>query len=173
MKTLTTISFLSILFVTHTSFYVKSVSKSRYYVVIDKSDYELTVYDSDGWLVVYPCVFGNDDLEDKMMQGDRRTPEGTFTIIHKRNHAKWSRMLMLDYPTKESYEKFNRRKANGEIPPNAKIGGDIAIHGTWPHDEYMIDQYKNWTLGCISLKNEHVEQLYEMMTNGTKVTIRE
>jgi murein L,D-transpeptidase YafK len=174
MKTVTSFSLLGVLFIASTSFYSKTiVTKPTYYIIIDKSDYELTVYDADGWLVTYPCVFGNDDQGDKMQQGDRKTPEGSFTITQKRIHGKWDRMMMLDYPTKESYQKFNQRKANGQIAKTAKIGGDIGIHGTWPHEDYAIDQYQNWTQGCISLKNEHVEQLYDMMTAGSKVIIRE
>ena len=129
------------------------------YILIDKSDYELSIYDREGWYATYPVVFGNNTLVDKKMQGDRNTPEGTFKIETKRVHDKWHRFLSLDYPNKESWEKFNRRKQKGEIPSTAKIGGGIGIHGTWPHEDYQIDRYRNWTLGCISMKNEDVEAL--------------
>ncbi len=161
------------LFVISTSFYANSNSKHNFYLVIDKSEYELIVYKDDDWIIAYPVVFGSDDLGDKMMQGDRKTPEGTFAITTKRKHDKWNKIMMLDYPTKESYVKFNQRKAAGIIPANAKIGGSIAIHGTWPHDDYMIDQYRNWTLGCISMKNEHLDELFKVLPAGAKVIIRE
>jgi len=141
-------------------------------IVIDKSDYELSVYDDKGWYATYPVVFGNNSLADKKMQGDKNTPEGTFHIWLKRVHDKWCRFMALDYPNKESYEKFKQRKQRGEIPSNASIGGDIGIHGTWPHDDYMIDRYKNWTLGCISMKNDDVKEVYSFTNPGTKVTIR-
>jgi lipoprotein-anchoring transpeptidase ErfK/SrfK len=80
--------------------------------------------------------------------------------------------MALNYPTAADVEKFNQRKAQGLIPKSAKIGGDIGIHGTWPHEDYAIDKFQNWTLGCISLKNEHVEQLYSMISVGTKITIQ-
>jgi murein L,D-transpeptidase YafK len=142
------------------------------YIVIDKSDYELNVYDDKGWYATYPVVFGNNSLSDKRMEGDRNTPEGTFHILAKRIHDKWDRFMSLDYPTKESYDKFMQRKRNGEIPANAKIGGDLGIHGTWPHDDYIIDRYKNWTMGCISMKNIDVEDLYTYVRPGTRVVIR-
>ena len=141
-------------------------------IIIDKSDYELNVYDDKGWYATYPVVFGNNSLADKKMQGDKNTPEGVFHINAKRVHEKWCRYLSIDYPTKESYEKFNQRKQRGEIPANASIGGGIGIHGTWPHDDYMIDRYKNWTLGCISMKNGDVIEVYRFINPGTKVTIR-
>jgi murein L,D-transpeptidase YafK len=142
------------------------------YLVIDKSDYELNVYDDKGWFATYPVVFGNGSLDDKKMEGDRNTPEGSFHIISKKIHDKWDRFMALDYPTKESYEKFKQRKLSGEIPATAKIGGGVGIHGTWPHDDYIIDRYKNWTMGCISMKNNDVEDLYSYLPVGARVTIR-
>lgn len=142
------------------------------YVVVDKSDYELKVYDDEGWYATYPVVFGSKDLSDKMMEGDRRTPEGTFKIISKRPHEKWHKMLMLDYPNKESWAKFNERKAKGIIPQKAKIGGGIAIHGTWPNDNIVVDDYTNWTNGCISVKNKDLDELDSYLPVGTRVIIQ-
>jgi murein L,D-transpeptidase YafK len=142
------------------------------YIIIDKSDYELSVYDEQGWYATYPVVFGNNSLDDKKMEGDKKTPEGTFHIIRKRVHEKWYRFLSLDYPTKESWEKFKRRKQSGEIPASASIGGSIGIHGTWPNEDYIIDKYKNWTMGCISMKKDDVLELYGYTPVGTKVIIR-
>jgi len=141
-------------------------------IMIDKSDYELSVYDDKGWYATYPVVFGNNSLEDKKMEGDKNTPEGSFRITNKKIHEKWYRFMGIDYPTKESWEKFNARKKRGEIPASASIGGSIGIHGTWPHEDFIIDKYKNWTLGCISMKNEDVEDLYRFTPSGTKVTIK-
>ena len=172
-----------LLFTAHSS---KSVSSTKLFkrsaagdgpvgtisILIDKSDYELSVYDDKGWYATYPVVFGNNSLDDKKMEGDKKTPEGSFKIISKKVHDKWYRFLALDYPTKESWEKFNRRKQLGEIPASASIGGSIGIHGTWPHEDFIIDKYKNWTMGCISMKNDDVREVYGYTTVGTKVTIR-
>lgn len=141
-------------------------------ILIDKSDYELSVFDDKGWYATYPVVFGNNSLDDKKMEGDKNTPEGRFRIQSKRIHEKWCRFLALDYPNEQSVEKFRKRKKEGEIPVQARIGGGIGIHGTWPHEDFVVDQYRNWTLGCISMKNEHVEELYRYTTVGTAVTIR-
>jgi lipoprotein-anchoring transpeptidase ErfK/SrfK len=141
-------------------------------IVVDKSNYEMYVYDKLGWFATYPVVFGNNSLDDKKMEGDRNTPEGSFKIVNKRVHEKWDRYMGLDYPTAESLAKFNMRKRRGEIPSNASPGGGVGIHGTWPHDDYIIDNYKNWTNGCISLKNEDVEDLYSYVPIGTPVTIQ-
>lgn len=142
------------------------------YMIIDKSDYELHVYDENGWFATYPVVFGNKNLSDKKMEGDRNTPEGEFHINAKRMHNKWHKFISIDYPNEGSWKKFKERKNRGEIPSAARIGGGIGIHGTWPHEDYQIDRYNNWTLGCISLKNEDIDHLYAYLKIGTKLIIR-
>lgn len=170
-KLMLPVAFLLIFFCC-TSFHSTQLYDSPYYIIINKSKYELYVYDSKGWLATYPVVFGNNDLRDKLFEGDRKTPEGTFTIISKRIHPKWDRFMMLNYPTQEDYEKFHERKTDGLVPENAKIGGGIGIHGTWPHEDFQINRYRNWTDGCISMRNEDVEELYNLIPVGTKVIIR-
>jgi murein L,D-transpeptidase YafK len=155
----------------HKRFFTSGPS-GNIYIVVDKSDYELNVYDDEGWYATYPVVFGSKDLSDKMMEGDRRTPEGTFRIISVRPHNKWHRMLMLDYPNQQSWTKFRQRKASGLIPASAKIGGGIAIHGTWPNDNIVVDDFTNWTNGCISLKNEDIDDINSFLSIGTIVEIK-
>ncbi len=182
---------LTTLFICNTSFIVKKKKKKSksattitvkkvvpYYnpnctIIVDKSDYELKVYDTEGWLATYPVVFGNKTLADKRMEGDRCTPEGTFRIINKRDNYKWNKFISFDYPTNESYAKFNTRKANGEIPQDAKIGGSIGIHGTWPGSEYVVENYINWTEGCISMRNEDLDELYSILPLNTKLVIQQ
>ncbi len=149
------------------------LSENSFKVLIIKSEYALKLYDEAGdWIATYPVVFGNKDLGDKMMQGDKKTPEGIFHIVAKRKHEKWNRFILIDYPTVDSYNKFRKRKADGLIPADAKIGGDIGIHGTWPHEDYAIDQYRNWTEGCVSTKNDYVQELFNLLPVGTTVEIR-
>lgn len=142
------------------------------FIIIDKSDYELNIYDDEGWYATYPVVFGSKNLGDKMMEGDRKTPEGSFRIISKRPHEKWGRFMLIDYPTKADIAKFQQRKAKGYLPANAKIGGGIGIHGTWPRDEMVVDYFQNWTNGCISLKREEMNEIYSMIPVGTSISIR-
>lgn len=143
-----------------------------FYIVIDKSDYELKVYDDEGWYATYPIVFGSKDLSDKMREGDKRTPIGTFKVILKKIHPKWGQELLLDYPTEESYRKFTTRKAQGLIPRNASIGSGIAIHATRPEEEWTVDKFYNWTDGCVSVKYSEMKDLYSSIPVGTRVTIK-
>lgn len=141
-------------------------------IVIDKSDYLLSIYDDKGLFARYPVVFGTNPDQDKFKQGDRRTPEGEFSIRYIQKHKKWHLMMMLDYPTPECIRKFERRKKEGEVGLNDSPGSAIGIHGTWPHDDYLIDNYSNWTDGCISLKNNHIEDLKKYVYDGIKVEIQ-
>lgn len=144
---------------------------ATYSVVIDKSNYQLKVFDEDGWLITYPVVFGSSEMTDKMMEGDRRTPEGHYRIISKKIHPEWGYFLLLDYPTQTDIEKFNERKQQGLIPANAKPGGGIGIHATRRNEDRFVDYFYNWTLGCISTKREYAKELYFMLPLGTEVTI--
>ena len=145
---------------------------SPYKVVIDKSEYEMTIYDSEGWVATYPVVFGSKNQGDKKMEGDRLTPDGTYRIVAKKYHKSWGCFMLLDYPTKTDYQKFQERKANGKVPKNATIGGGIGIHGTKPSEEYAIDKFMNWTNGCISTKYSDIFEIYDMLPIGTTVVIQ-
>ncbi len=142
-----------------------------YYIVISKKNYELKVYDDEGWYATYPCVFGSNDLRDKFMEGDKRTPEGKFKVLLKKIHPKWGFELLLDYPNEESVHKFKERVSEGLVPRNARIGSGIAIHATRPQEEWTVDYYQNWTDGCVSLKYTEAKDLYSYIPVGTPVTI--
>lgn len=152
---------------------VKDSIKNPYYIIVDKSEYELYVYDDEGWYATYPIVFGSKDLSDKMREGDRRTPDGNFKVILKKIHQKWGPELLLDYPNEVSVQRFKERKAKGLVPKTAKIGNGIAIHATRPQEEWTVDNFYNWTDGCVSVKYTEMKDLYSYIPVGTLVTIRQ
>jgi murein L,D-transpeptidase YafK len=151
------------------------IDADKVFLLIDKSDYRLYLYEDVTLIKIYKVVFGNRDVSDKFVQGDRRTPNGTFRILSKRYDGRWSRFLHLNYPNEESYQKFHQRQTSGLIRKGADIGGGIGIHGveyrSGINDNY-VDQRINWTLGCVSLKNGDVNELYEVVKVGTPVVIR-
>lgn len=152
--------------------WLSNFAASPFYIIVDKSDYELKVYDAEGWYATYPIVFGSKDLGDKMREGDKKTPTGNFTVVLKKIHNKWGPELLLDYPNAESFQRFNDRKAKGLIPKNARIGDGIAIHATRPEEEWTIDNFYNWTDGCVSVKYREMKDLYSYIPAGTKVKIQ-
>ena len=50
------------------------------YILVDKSDYEVQVFDDEGWYATYPGVFGHNELCDKMIEGERKSHEGNSNI---------------------------------------------------------------------------------------------
>lgn len=140
-------------------------------IYIDKSDYKLSLLVNGETVKTYPIVFGFNAVEDKRRQGDGCTPEGHFKVRTQYPHKSWSKFIWIDYPNNDSWEKHNRSKANGEIPGDATIGGEIGIHGTPKGADYVIDEKINWTHGCISMKRADVDELYKCVQKGTPIEI--
>jgi murein L,D-transpeptidase YafK len=140
-------------------------------IQIDKSDYILMVLNKTEILKSYRVVLGSNPKDDKRMEGDRCTPEGTFHIVSKYPHKSWRKFIWIDYPNDESRRKFKEAKLNGEIPKDAKIGGEIGIHGTPEGSDYLIDDKVNWTWGCISLKRKDVDEIYPYINEITEIII--
>lgn len=141
-------------------------------ILIDKSDYTLQIFVKDTLVKTYPVVFGGNPVDDKWRQGDECTPEGIFKINSKYPHKSWSKFIWLNYPTQDSWKKHNQAKKEGLIPSNAKIGGDIGIHGVPEGQDFAIDKRINWTLGCISMKNAAVNEIYPFIDSSTQITIQ-
>lgn len=137
------------------------INKNKIQMVVTKSHYRMDVVYDTTILKSYPVVFGFNALDDKLQQGDGCTPEGTFLIRSKYPHSSWSKFMWIDYPNKDSWVKHYQAKKDGKIPKNASIGGEVGIHGVPKGYDFLIDERENWTLGCISLKNNDVDELYQ------------
>jgi murein L,D-transpeptidase YafK len=149
-----------------------TIDKDKIFLLIDKSNYRLYLYEDTRLLKTYKVVFGNNDLGDKRMQGDRETPEGTFHIVEKHDDKRWNKFMLLDYPTASDEARFRAMKARGRIPSSARIGGGIGIHGVRPGVQSAIDLKINGTNGCIGMKNADVDELFRIVAVGTPVVIR-
>lgn len=148
-------------------------NKDDYTIVVEKGRYTMSILDNMGdTVIIYPVVFGNNDQDDKLIQGDRKTPEGEYEIIEKRDHDKWSKIMMINYPNAADQNKFAERKKKGLIPADARIGDAIAIHGTRDNEDYEIDRQNNWTDGCVATKNKYMEQIFKYIPVGTRVIIK-
>jgi murein L,D-transpeptidase YafK len=138
-------------------------------LVVHKSSRKLTTYKGHTPLKTYPIVLGGNPRGDKMCQGDQCTPEGVYRVKAKYPHAKWTYFIWLDYPNNQNWVKYSKAKRTGHISPKADIGGAIGIHGT--EDDLKNLRGENWTLGCISLVNRHVEEIYPLVDQDTLVVI--
>ncbi len=114
----------------------------------------------------YVAEIGANALGVKQRQGDQATPEGRYRIVAKKDHgrSRYYRALVLDYPNAADRERFAAAKRRGEIPRDARIGGQIEIHGEGGRGQ-------NWTEGCVALSNADIDDLYGRVAVGTRVTI--
>jgi hypothetical protein len=149
-----------------------TMDKSLVTLQVDKSHYCLQVFYRKRMIRSYKAVFGPHPLEDKVVEGDRCTPEGWFTIKNKNPASHYDKFMLLSYPNDSALARFNRMKAKGILPASARIGGDVGIHGIWPGGDDMIEMGVGWTDGCVALKNKDIEELYSMVGVGTKVFIK-
>ena len=148
-----------------------AIDKSQTAILIDKSNYQLTLYYRNKAIKSYPIVLGQSPRGDKRREGDLKTPEGIFKIRDLYPHPSWSRFIWLDYPTQESWRKHLQDKMQGKISLTSRVGSEIGIHGVPRSGDNLIDEQSNWTWGCISLKNEDVDELYEVVQIGTVIKI--
>jgi len=150
---------------------LKKLDKKAIAIVVEKSKYRLTVYYQKKPVKSYAIVLGGNPKDDKLRQGDKRTPEGIFRVKELYFHSEWSRFVLLDYPNQNSWRKFSQAKARGAVKANDDIGGEIGIHGVEKGKDWLIERKINWTLGCVSLKNKDVDEIYLLLQRGTTIKI--
>ncbi len=148
---------------------------SEYALIIRKQERTLAVYHRTEQVKVYPIVIGIASYGPKVYQGDLRTPEGVYRIASKRPHARWSRFMLLSYPNAQDRVRYAMALSEGRVPiidgHAPGIGGLVGIHGTDREDSNVRGD--DWTFGCISLLNQHVAELYDLIPIGTPVLIVE
>lgn len=146
---------------------------SEYAVIVRKEERTLAVYHRTEQLKVYPIVLGIAAYGAKVYQGDLRTPEGVYRISSKRPHARWSRFMLLSYPNAQDRDRYAMALSEGRVPiidgHAPGIGGAVGIHGTDREDSNVRGD--DWTWGCVSLMNQHIAELYDLIPIGTPVLI--
>jgi lipoprotein-anchoring transpeptidase ErfK/SrfK len=143
-----------------------SARTKNHAVIIDKISRTCDLYYNGVLKKTYPIELGPNFMKDKLMAGDRATPEGRYRIsgIKGSGSTKYYKALDLNYPNEEDWEQFRRMKREGKIPKRAGIGGLIEIHGTGGRGG-------DWTSGCIALTNSDIDDLFRYVGVGTPVTI--
>jgi hypothetical protein len=144
-------------------------------VVVHKSAYLLEIYYKGRHFDSFPAVFGrNPDHSAKEWEGDLRTPEGNYLIVEKYYNPRWRWFLRLNYPNYWDRERYDSMRGEGLVPVvnghSRALGGSIGIHGT---DRPRFNRlHINWTLGCISVQNDAIDELERILPVGTLVIIK-
>lgn len=145
---------------------VWSRQSGRTAVVVDKLNHRVHLVRGGRSVRSYPAEFGPAWLDKKVVEGDRATPEGKYKIIKKRGRGqtRYHKALLLNYPNGEDTAAFQRLRRSGAVPHRARMGGLIEIHGDGGKGE-------DWTFGCVSLRNEHMDDVFRQLDIGSPVTI--
>lgn len=147
------------------------IDQQKISILVEKSKYKLTLFYNLKPIKSYPVVFGSNPTGDKLFSGDDKTPEGIYHILDLYPHPHWSKFIWLDYPTSQSWRKHFQAKFSGKINFFLPIGNEIGIHGVPNGQDILIDQRSNWTWGCVSLKNNDINEIYQFLKVGTLVEI--
>jgi hypothetical protein len=144
----------------------ESEKNGDYSIIIDKFSRKCFIYFKGDKKYEFEAELGANWVGDKRVKGDKATPEGMYKISKKfeGSKTKYYKALLLDYPNDEDKKRFKSEIENGYLPPDAKIGGLIEIHGNGGKG---ID----WTEGCIALTDREIELVYRNVRVGTPVTI--
>jgi murein L,D-transpeptidase YafK len=135
-------------------------------IVIEKTAHRLTLYHLGRAMRVYQVALGADPAKDKLVAGDRRTPEGLFSIEARNPYSDYHLSLRISYPDAAHRA---RAQALGASP-----GGDIMIHGL-PNGQGSagaLHRQFDWTNGCIALTDEEIEEIWNIVPIGTPVQIK-
>lgn len=129
-------------------------------IVINKGERRMYLLHNSDVLKEYRVDLGFAPVGDKKIKGDGKTPEGTYYINRKNPNSQFHLSLGISYPNNADRAEA---KAVGKEP-----GGDIFIHGQAKPKKSNRD----WTAGCIAVKNRQIEDIYAMVNKGTTVTLR-
>lgn len=143
-----------------------SEKKKSSLIIVDKYQRQCLVYEKGVFKYLLPIELGSNWLGDKQKAGDKKTPEGVYQIIVKKegNNTIYHKAFLLDYPNEEDLKRFKQNIKGGVIPRNSTVGGAIEIHG-------VGGKGADWTDGCVALVNQDMDKLYKNMEVGTPVII--
>ena len=148
-----------------------TIDKDHVVIQVYKKYDRMYIYYKGKFLTAFRCVFGKNKGGQKLREGDKKTPEGWFSITDVRKHDKWNYFMGIDYPNVQSRENHSKAKAKGVIPANSRIGGSVGIHGVWKNGDLAIKNRFHWTDGCVALNNKNVGLLARIVKPGTRVWI--
>ncbi|MBF9033017.1 L,D-transpeptidase family protein [Rhodobacterales bacterium HKCCE2091] len=128
-------------------------------VVVIKSSRQLLLMHGETVLEAYDFELGFAPEGHKEIEGDGRTPEGSYVIDRRNPNSEYYLSIGISYPNETDVA---AARALGFSP-----GGDIFIHGT-PRE---FRGREDWTAGCIAVSNGDMREIYAMVRDGTAIDI--
>ncbi len=124
-------------------------------VIVNKTRRELLLLRGASVLRSYRIAIGRSPLGHKAREGDLKTPEGAYVIDGRNPKSAYHLALHISYPNDADRE---RARALGIDP-----GGDIMIHGGKEH--------AGDTRGCIAVTDAEMEEIWNLVPDGTPIRI--
>lgn len=150
-------------------------------IIVKKRQRILELYSNDKLIRTYKISLGSRPDRDKTQEGDGCTPLGEFYIFTKNENSKFHLSLGLSYPntedakrglrdgliTQEEHDEIIKAINEKKMPPQyTRLGGEIYIHGG------TRDEPNDWTQGCVALRNDEIEELFDSVPVNTPVIIK-
>jgi len=141
-------------------------------ILISKEKSRMYFMQGNKVLRKYRLAFGSHhDDGPKIQEGDRKTPEGIYSIIGKNKNSQYHKALKISYPN--DYDKEYAASLG------VKPGGDIMIHGLPSSLDGVLDNSilqsavnsLNWTAGCVAVNNDQMDIIFLTVPLNTPVAI--
>lgn len=134
-------------------------------ILVEKRARRLTLWYAGFAVRQYRVALGQNPAGPKRRAGDGRTPEGAYFIRGRNPRSKYHRALHVSYPSPS--DRLAAERA-GFAP-----GGAIMIHGL-PAGAGWVGKHHtgfDWTRGCIAVTNEEIDEIWELVSDGTPIEI--
>ena len=134
-------------------------------VVVYKKRHQMLLYKNNQVVRSYWIALSDRPEGDKVREGDRRTPEGTYTLDYVKENSYYYRAFHISYPNLQDIEEARRL---GVSP-----GGMIMVHGQPPSSSEYHEtvQRSDWTNGCIAILNPEIDEFISLVDPGTPIEI--
>jgi murein L,D-transpeptidase YafK len=135
-------------------------------ILILKKSHLLYLMSNGKAIRTYKVALGTGGLAAKGREGDGRTPEGHYVIDSRNAASHYHKALHISYPNTADRE----RAARLGVAP----GGAVMIHGL-PNGKGGIGpahRLYDWTLGCIAVTDQEIDEIWALVPIGTPVEIR-
>lgn len=135
-------------------------------IVVYKSKRQLLAYSNGHIVKNYVISIGRQPVGAKEFEGDKKTPEGIYIINDKNPKSGYHKNLGISYPNEKDIEKA---KLLGK-----PTGGEIKIHGLRNRTGFIgkFQRWYDWTLGCIAVTDQEIDELYNAVEIGTQIEIK-
>lgn len=145
--------------------YAQSLNIAADLVIVDKSERRMRLMQEGRILREYRVALGKNPLGHKQQRGDSRTPEGAYEIAWRNPNSNFYKALNISYPDAEDIALARQR---GVSP-----GDLIMIHGitNGKTPEDVGHPEKDWTDGCIAVEDNEMDEIWQLVDDGTKIVI--